>query len=267
MVIKGWWDANCEQSLQCSGQAYWSSSPLISRAVQCVPTQHAQRKIPTPLPDYPWQQVATDLFTLNGLDYSVIVDYFSHYPEVIQLTTSQSVINTLKSAFARHGIPESQKWQWPTIHLQRICRVLRGPTESTTSRAVLTTQLAMDKLRGQCRQSSSYWKRQKIRLLHFSSTDPPLYPGVENHQHSYWTSEPQSPRSLRILYHNGLICLNFEQLTTPSRRGRNENMTVTTELETFWRSQITLMFGLIPVDTKQKGESSPKMPPHGPALW
>jgi len=37
------------------------------------------------------------------------VDYFSHYPEVIQLTsiTSSTVITALKSMFARHGIPET----------------------------------------------------------------------------------------------------------------------------------------------------------------
>ena len=63
---------------------------------------------PKPLPDYPWQQVATDSFTLRGTDYRIAVDYFSRYLEVIQLrsTTSSAVINTLKSIFSRHGIPE-----------------------------------------------------------------------------------------------------------------------------------------------------------------
>ena len=37
-----------------------------------------------------------------------MVDYFSRYPEVLQLTstTSMSVISALKSVFSRHGIPE-----------------------------------------------------------------------------------------------------------------------------------------------------------------
>jgi len=41
--------------------------------------------------------------------YLVVVDYFSCFPEVIQLrsTTSQSIINSLKALFARHGIPET----------------------------------------------------------------------------------------------------------------------------------------------------------------
>ena len=47
-------------------------------------------------------------FHLNGSNYLIIVDYFSRYPEVTkqQSTTSQTIINSLKSTFARHGIPE-----------------------------------------------------------------------------------------------------------------------------------------------------------------
>ena len=46
---------------------------------------------------------------LKGTDYLITVDYFSRYPEVTQLrtTTSSTVINSLKSIFARHGIPET----------------------------------------------------------------------------------------------------------------------------------------------------------------
>ena len=60
------------------------------------------------LPKYPWQVVGTDLFELNKLNYLLVVDYFSRYPEVLQLTstTSMSVISALKSVFSRHGIPE-----------------------------------------------------------------------------------------------------------------------------------------------------------------
>ena len=60
------------------------------------------------LPKYPWQVVGTDLFELNKSNYLLVVDYFSKYPEVLQLTstTSVSVISALKSVFSRHGIPE-----------------------------------------------------------------------------------------------------------------------------------------------------------------
>ena len=82
---------------------------FVQKCPECARDNTPNREplIPTSLPQYPWQKVATDLFTLNGSDYLVVVDYFSRYPEVIQLrsTTSQTIINTLKSVFARHGIP------------------------------------------------------------------------------------------------------------------------------------------------------------------
>lgn len=60
------------------------------------------------LPKYPWQVVGADLFELNKSNYLLVVDYFSRYQEVLQLTstTSASVISALKSMFLRHGIPE-----------------------------------------------------------------------------------------------------------------------------------------------------------------
>ena len=62
----------------------------------------------TPLPVYPWQIIGTDLFELSGEHYLLVMDYFSRYPEVAHLTstTSAVVITSLKSMFARHGMPE-----------------------------------------------------------------------------------------------------------------------------------------------------------------
>ena len=70
--------------------------------------QNAEPMMSLPLPDRPWQKVATDLFYLNGKEYVLLVDYFSRYLEIAPLknSTSQEVINHLKSFFARHGIPE-----------------------------------------------------------------------------------------------------------------------------------------------------------------
>ena len=55
--------------------------------------------ISSPLPNYPWEKVGTDLFELNGATYLLIIDCYSQYPEVIKLTTttSKSVIMALKS--------------------------------------------------------------------------------------------------------------------------------------------------------------------------
>ena len=72
-------------------------------------TPRCEPLIPTTLPDYPWQKVASDLFQLKGVNYLVVVDYFSRYPEVIKLksTTSTAIVEALKSIFSRHGIPET----------------------------------------------------------------------------------------------------------------------------------------------------------------
>ena len=83
---------------------------FIKRCPECSrdSTPRKEALISANLPEYPWQKIAADLFTLNGSNYLVAVDYFSRYLEVIQLrsTTSQSVSNALKSIFSRHGIPE-----------------------------------------------------------------------------------------------------------------------------------------------------------------
>ena len=55
--------------------------------------------ITIPLPDRPWQIVATDLFELKGIDYAIVIDYFSLYVEVAAMqktTKSSEVIRALK---------------------------------------------------------------------------------------------------------------------------------------------------------------------------
>ena len=87
-------------------------NPRLSTAVQnlCA-TQGKQTRAPfaTPLPDRPWQIVATDLFQMKGMDYLIVIDYYSRYVEVSAMTKttkSSEVIRALKSIFARHEIPE-----------------------------------------------------------------------------------------------------------------------------------------------------------------
>ena len=86
-------DCNCSDSLKLSRMCRNKREPLIT----------------TPLPDYPWQLVETDLFELDKCQYLLVVDYFSRYPQVVKLssTTSNQVIAALKTIFAHHGIPET----------------------------------------------------------------------------------------------------------------------------------------------------------------
>ena len=77
----------------------------ICRHESVAPSLPLQR---TPLPDWPWPVVGTDLCQFRGKSYLVIVDYFSRYPEVVQVHSTQSspIIHHLKSVFARWGIPD-----------------------------------------------------------------------------------------------------------------------------------------------------------------
>ena len=64
--------------------------------------QNVEPLKPTPFPEYPWQQVATDLFVWKQTSYLLVVDYYSRYIEIASLrtTNSRGVIQKLKTVFA-----------------------------------------------------------------------------------------------------------------------------------------------------------------------
>ena len=82
---------------------------FIQQCPECMKMLTPPREplITSPLPSHPWEKVASDLFHLNNSTYLIVVDYFSRYPEVVQLssTTSRSVIKALQAIFSRHGVP------------------------------------------------------------------------------------------------------------------------------------------------------------------
>ena len=100
--------------MRVSTPVWW---PGVSKAMEnfvqscpiCQKTLNLSREplINTPLPSYPWERIAADLFDLKGSTYLLVVDYFSRFVEVQKLntTTSPSVVTHLKSIFARFGIP------------------------------------------------------------------------------------------------------------------------------------------------------------------
>ena len=100
----------------CAASAVWwpgLAKQVINMVQRChVYAEHnppaVEPMISSCLPAYPRQRVSTDLFVLKGCTYLLVVDYFSHYPELIQLatTTSTKVIGAFKSVFAHHGILE-----------------------------------------------------------------------------------------------------------------------------------------------------------------
>ena len=58
------------------------------------------------IPATPWMKIGPNLFTLNGADYLIVVDYTSNFPEIVKLlgTTPKHVIDAPKSIMARFGI-------------------------------------------------------------------------------------------------------------------------------------------------------------------
>ena len=77
--------------------------------------------------DHAWQTVASDLFELNGQMYLLVIDYFSRYTEIAKLFNrrSQSVMNHLKSIFARHGIRECVMFDGVPQYVSFFFKVIR----------------------------------------------------------------------------------------------------------------------------------------------
>ena len=83
---------------------------MISKCQICCSFQRNNSKqplIPHTPPTQPWEKVGADLFEINNKTYLLLVDYYSDFIEIDNLTntTSERIIESCKSQFARHGIP------------------------------------------------------------------------------------------------------------------------------------------------------------------
>ena len=83
---------------------------LVKACQQCSKRSAMVKEplIPSHFPDRAWEKVATDLFQIGKVHYLILVDFYSRYPEIAKLENEKSatVINHMKSIFARHGIPK-----------------------------------------------------------------------------------------------------------------------------------------------------------------
>ena len=84
---------------------------LIQGCLVCQEKQNANAKeplLPRKIPERPWQVVASDLFSLEKVNYVIVVDYYSRFFEIERLkdTLSSTVVKKTKAIFSRHGIPE-----------------------------------------------------------------------------------------------------------------------------------------------------------------
>lgn len=81
-----------------------------------------------------WFHVGIDLFGYGGNSYLLAFDAYSNYPEAkrLQDTFSETVILTLSSWFARHGIPaEVNGPQFSSYEFQSFSRVRSFKTSTT----------------------------------------------------------------------------------------------------------------------------------------
>ena len=75
--------------------------------MKLLPSKPADPLLNQTIPERPWQIVGADLLQWSNKTYIVIVDYYSLWPEVYQLSRPDTinVIHAMKETFARHGIP------------------------------------------------------------------------------------------------------------------------------------------------------------------
>ena len=92
----------------------------------------------TPLPQHPWEHLATDILgpLPSGESLLVTVDYFSRFFEVdiLRGTTSAAVITRLHAHFARYGLP-------------RTLRTDNGPQFASEEFAAFLAEMGVDHLR------------------------------------------------------------------------------------------------------------------------
>ena len=95
---------------------YWNGisrdiDTMVESCLHCLNVRNFPKKdklIPHDVPDRPFQKVACDIFTLDGDKYQVIVDYFSKWVEVKELSlhpTSAEILAHWKLVFTRFGLP------------------------------------------------------------------------------------------------------------------------------------------------------------------
>ncbi|XP_071941101.1 uncharacterized protein [Antedon mediterranea] len=80
---------------------------FFEKCSHCQLYERTQKKEPiitTPLPDRPWQRIATDLCEFQNNHYLIISDYFSRYIEITNLkkdTTSMREVEAIKTVCAK----------------------------------------------------------------------------------------------------------------------------------------------------------------------
>ena len=102
----------CEPSPPC----FWPGigqdiEDSVEKCHICRTHRNQQQKeplLPHPVPERPWQKGGSNILTFQNVDYLLVVDYYSKYPENIKIEDkfTGTIIAKMKAMFARHDIPE-----------------------------------------------------------------------------------------------------------------------------------------------------------------
>lgn len=84
----------------------------VASCSTCARFSNQQTKEPLQqheVPTLPWLRVAMDILEFKSRSYLVVVDCYSHFPELrlVSSKTASEVISALKSMFAVHGVPKT----------------------------------------------------------------------------------------------------------------------------------------------------------------
>ena len=87
---------------------------IVNDCIKCNSFQNKQDPeslIPTPIPNFPWNAVASDIFELEHIHYLLTMAYYFKFIEVNPLhdLSGSATIDAIKSQFSCHGIPEKLK--------------------------------------------------------------------------------------------------------------------------------------------------------------
>lgn len=103
--------------LRAKACVYWRGinndiEELVGSCMICQRNRNSQQTetlMPHPIPDEPWQVLASDIFHFDNNDFILLADYHSKMTFVRRLptrSTSSSVIGILKQLLGEHGVPQ-----------------------------------------------------------------------------------------------------------------------------------------------------------------
>lgn len=132
---------------------YWANmdsdiEKIINACETCQLNAHKNQKeplIPHSIPDKPFVKLTSDIFEFKSKDYLVVVDYYSKWIELKQLTGKKAInVNqALAEVFSRNGIPKviiADNMPFDSYE----CRAFESPLILNSEQAVHTIRNRMD---------------------------------------------------------------------------------------------------------------------------